>query len=161
HRSPRLRDVGIPLSQRRHALISYRSRYAYPWRSRAAEGGSVIAPTSRPGDFHGIRSARSRSTTPVAGQDRYTPRQGIVATASNAAFLVVDDDEGNRYILTRLLARAGYANVAVAANGPEALEALRARKFDIVLLDVLMPGLDGFEVCERLQADEATRDIPI
>src|SRR5262245_13510294 len=121
--------------------------------------------SSRPprvlGDFHGIRSARSRSTSPVAAQDRCTPRQGVVATATNAALLVVDDDEGNRYVLTRLLARAGYANVAVAASGPEALEALRTRSFDIVLLDVLMPGLDGFEVCERLKADEATRDIPI
>ena len=84
-----------------------------------------------------------------------------MTTAPNAALLVVDDDEGNRYTLTRLLARAGYANVAAAASGREALEMLRARNFDIVLLDVLMPGLDGFEVCERLKADEATRDIPI
>jgi len=105
--------------------------------------------------------AHGADLSPVAGQDPRTPRQGVVTNAPNAALLVVDDDEGNRYTLTRLLARAGYANVAAVTSGPEALEVLRARKFDIVLLDVLMPGLDGFEVCERLKADEATRDIPI
>jgi DNA-binding NtrC family response regulator len=54
----------------------------------------------------------------------------------------------------------GYA-VTTAADGRAALELLRARKFDLVLLDVMMPGPDGFEVCERLRADSATRDIPV
>ena len=57
-------------------------------------------------------------------------RQGVVTTAPNAALLVVDDDEGNRYTLTRLLTRAGYANVVAAASGREALEMLRAQKFE-------------------------------
>jgi DNA-binding NtrC family response regulator len=82
-------------------------------------------------------------------------------SATDAALLVVDDDENNRYTLTRQLARAGYANVAVAADGPQALEMLRAGKFDLVLLDVVMPGMDGFAVCERLKAEEATRDLPV
>jgi DNA-binding NtrC family response regulator len=79
----------------------------------------------------------------------------------DAALLVVDDNEDNRYALTRQLARAGYTNVATATSGSEALEMLRARAFDLILLDVLMPGMDGFAVCERLKADEATRDLPV
>ena len=75
--------------------------------------------------------------------------------------LIVDDNEDNRYTLTRQLARAGYTDVTAAADGREALELLQSRKFDLVLLDVIMPGLDGFDVCERLRADEATRDIPV
>jgi DNA-binding NtrC family response regulator len=82
-------------------------------------------------------------------------------TGTDVALLVVDDDENNRYTLTRQLARAGYANVAAAVDGPQALEMLRSGKFDLVLLDVVMPGMDGFAVCERLKAEEATRDLPV
>ncbi len=79
----------------------------------------------------------------------------------DAALLVVDDNEDNRYALTLQLGRAGYKNVATAADGREALELVQSRKFDLVLLDVVMPGLDGFAVCERLRAQDATRDIPV
>ena len=80
---------------------------------------------------------------------------------ADSTLLVVDDNDDNRYALTLQLSRAGYANVATAENGRKALEMLQARKFDLVLLDVMMPDLDGFEVCERLRADEATCDIPV
>jgi DNA-binding NtrC family response regulator len=84
-----------------------------------------------------------------------------MSAPEGALLLVVDDDENNRYVLTRQLARAGYGNVATAADGPEALEMLHARRFDLVLLDVVMPGMDGFAVCERMKADAATRDLPV
>jgi DNA-binding NtrC family response regulator len=75
--------------------------------------------------------------------------------------LVVDDNEDNRYALTRQLARAGYTNVVAAQGGREALALIQTQRFDLVLLDVVMPDLDGFDVCERLRADDATRDIPV
>ena len=77
-----------------------------------------------------------------------------------ADILVVDDTPANVKLVGDLLAVKGYA-VTTAADGQRALELLRARKFDLVLLDVMMPGPDGFEVCERLRADGATRDIPV
>lgn len=77
------------------------------------------------------------------------------------ALLVVDDNEDSRYALTLQLSRAGYANVTTAESGEQALELLRHRKCDLVLLDVMLPGLDGFEVCKHLQTEEATRDIPV
>jgi DNA-binding NtrC family response regulator len=82
-------------------------------------------------------------------------------TTADSRLLIVDDNEDNRYTLTRQLARAGYTRVAAATNGHEALALMQSQSFDLVLLDVLMPDLDGFDVCERLRASEATRDIPV
>ena len=77
------------------------------------------------------------------------------------AILVVDDNEDNCYTLTRRLKRQGYDNVATAAHGREALELLAARSFDLVLLDVMMPDMDGYEVLETMKADPALRGIPV
>jgi signal transduction histidine kinase len=74
--------------------------------------------------------------------------------------LIVDDTPAGRKVLERLLRNAGY-RIAVAGNGVEALE--RAAKLipDLILLDVMMPGMDGFEVCRRLRADASLSEVPI
>ena len=77
------------------------------------------------------------------------------------ALLVVDDNEDNRYTLTQRLKRQGYANVATAQDGREALDVLRTRPFDLVLLDIMMPELNGYQVLEHLKADERLRHIPV
>ena len=64
--------------------------------------------------------------------------------------LVVDDDEANRDMLSRRLERKGFA-VTVAEDGIRAIELVRERPFDLVLLDVLMPGLSGLEVLRELR----------
>jgi class 3 adenylate cyclase len=74
--------------------------------------------------------------------------------------LVVDDDPGNREVLEELLRLRGYP-VVTAASGPEALEVARREPPDLVLLDVTMPGMSGYEVCEALRAEPATRLLPI
>ncbi len=74
--------------------------------------------------------------------------------------LIVDDDPDTRDILARLLTAQGYESVAV-ASGEEALTALRSETIDVILLDVMMPGMDGLEVCAKLQADETLRAIPV
>lgn len=77
-----------------------------------------------------------------------------------ARILVVDDIPANVKLLqARLLAE--YFEVLTAASGPEALEACENAKVDVVLLDVMMPGMDGFEVCRRLKSDPATGHIPV
>jgi putative two-component system response regulator len=79
---------------------------------------------------------------------------------TNARILVVDDARENRALLERLLSTAGYI-VQTAENGEGALECIAASAPDIVLLDVQMPGLNGFEVCRRIKTEPATRLIPV
>ncbi len=80
---------------------------------------------------------------------------------SNAALLVVDDNEDNRYTLTRRLKREGYGNLTTANDGRQALELLRSRKFDLLLLDIMMPEMNGYEVLENLKADAELRHLPV
>jgi two-component system cell cycle response regulator len=77
-----------------------------------------------------------------------------------ARILVVDDVLANVKLLEARLT-AEYFDVVVAMNGPEALAICERGLCDIVLLDVMMPELDGFEVCRRLKADPATHHIPV
>lgn len=74
--------------------------------------------------------------------------------------LVVDDQPINVQLLKRKLEREGI-RVTAAYNGLEALTSVKKEKPDLILLDVMMPDMDGIEVCQRLQADEATRSIPV
>jgi len=79
---------------------------------------------------------------------------------SRPVILVVDDIQENRDMLARRLARQGYEVLSV-AGGLAALETLAARPVDLVLLDVMMPDLDGYAVLQRLKADPAHRSIPV
>ena len=74
--------------------------------------------------------------------------------------LVVDDSEPNRDLLSRRLRRQGHT-VETASNGREALEKVAAGDFDVVLLDVMMPEMNGYQVLERLKSDPASRHIPV
>ncbi len=74
--------------------------------------------------------------------------------------LVVDDDEMNRDMLSRRLRRRGH-DVEVACDGAEALEKIAERQFDLVLLDVMMPGIDGLQVLEEVRRTQDMGDLPI
>ena len=75
--------------------------------------------------------------------------------------LVVDDNQLNRAVLTRSLQNEGYA-VETAGDGLQALELLRRpQSFDVVLLDILMPELDGYETLARIKADDALKHVPV
>lgn len=78
----------------------------------------------------------------------------------SARILVVDDIETNRRLLEARLS-AEYFDVVQASSGPECLEKAVETVPDLILLDVMMPGMDGFETCKRLKADPATRHIPV
>ena len=75
--------------------------------------------------------------------------------------LVVDDNEDNRYTLTRRLKREGYTQIAVAENGRQALEMVKVQAFDLVLLDIMMPEVNGYEVLEQMKADAQLRHVPV
>jgi adenylate cyclase len=104
-----------------------------------------------PIDIVGTVLQTVRSLDDIAISDRK-------AVASH--ILVVDDIASNRDLLTRRLVREGY-RVSLAENGASALAMTAAESCDLVLLDLMMPGMNGFEVLCRLKADAGTRHIPV
>ncbi|MGA1285688.1 MAG: response regulator, partial [Prochlorothrix sp.] len=91
--------------------------------------------------------------------------QNVDRQPQSSTILVVDDSRSNRAFLRNMLRSAGY-QVLNAASGEEALELLMDPNYadvwpDLVLLDVILPGIDGFETCTRLKAWDKTHDIPV
>ncbi len=85
---------------------------------------------------------------------------GGLPRPGQSRLLVVDDLPENRNVLSRRLERQGHY-VATAANGREGLQKLRAEPFDLVLLDVLMPEMDGYQMLQQLKASKRMRHIPV
>ncbi|MHB2019266.1 MAG: response regulator, partial [Candidatus Xenobia bacterium] len=84
-----------------------------------------------------------------------------VEDAPLPVILVVDDAEENRQMLEKIFRLQGCYKVLTAENGKEALELIHAFKPDLILLDVVMPEIDGYEVCRRIKNERATRLIPV
>ncbi len=89
-----------------------------------------------------------------------TPQKKPDLGLSRETILIVDDTPANLRVLSRMLIRRGY-KVRAAINGTRALEAVQANLPDLILLDIMMPNMDGYEVCRRLKAGEQSRDIPV
>jgi DNA-binding response OmpR family regulator len=94
-------------------------------------------------------------------------RDGVVnldliqrADIMTTRILIVDDLPDNLDILRQVLEKVGY-NVMLARSGEVALTITKRAKPDLILLDVLMPGMSGYEVCKQLKADEETANIPV
>jgi class 3 adenylate cyclase len=123
--------------------------------ARAADLERIRAAAARLDELLGPGAAAAVTTTrepaPAGREDGAAPR-GVI--------LVVDDNEDNREMLARRLRRQGY-QVPTAAGGRAALDLLSRSAVDLVLLDVMMPDLDGYAVLQRLKSDPALRDIPV
>jgi two-component system, cell cycle response regulator len=81
-------------------------------------------------------------------------------SATTSSLLVVDDNSMSRIMLSRYITKLGY-QATLAENGRQALEKLEGERFDLVLLDVEMPEMDGYQVLEQLRANSRLRDIPV
>jgi adenylate cyclase len=81
--------------------------------------------------------------------------------SQDQTMLLVDDNEDNLYTLSLRLKREGYSHIVTAGNGREALERLQAQPFDLVLLDIMMPELNGYEVLAAMKSDARLRHIPV
>ena len=108
-----------------------------------------------PGEGHKERMDRTlqAATSPVGGAP-------APAAAAAPVVLVVDDQQANVRMVGALLTRSGY-QVLPALGGQEGLEQARAHRPDVVLLDMRMPGMDGFEVMAQLRAQADTRELPV
>ena len=80
--------------------------------------------------------------------------------SSNFTILVVDDTEANRTIVSSFLKHSGF-EVMLAENGRLALQSIQNQLPDLILLDVMMPEIDGFETCRQLKANKATQEVPV
>ncbi len=88
-----------------------------------------------------------------------TPAESIPEPAPPTV-LIVDDNPQNLQVLGNIMEKNGY-EAALALDGPQALEYLMGESPDLILLDVMMPEMDGYQVCERIKASNKTRDIPV
>ena len=121
---------------------------------RLTDPPRITQNTPGTGTTAGIASA----TSVVPGTQ--SPTRIGAPTGTKGRILVVDDVEENRAVLTRRLVKEGYS-VEIASNGREALAIMEQTEFDLVLLDVMMPEMDGFEVLDRLKASPKTLRIPV
>jgi CheY-like chemotaxis protein len=81
-------------------------------------------------------------------------------SATKPLILCIDDSQDILWLFSRFLASSGF-DVITADNGPKGLEAINDVKPNLILLDIMMPGMDGYEVCSRLQRDNETAYIPV
>ncbi|MDM8552276.1 SpoIIE family protein phosphatase [Desulfobacterales bacterium HSG2] len=108
-------------------------------------------------------NARVREVkSPVATKKNCEPvkEKLAVATEDRGDLLVVDDDYNNRVLLSRHLERHGH-HVMIAENGRQALAMIEDHTFDMVLLDIMMPEVDGYQVLQHLKSDDILRNIPV
>ncbi len=148
----------------------FRADIAAPVRKIAETIGAAlpIAPEESLADVLRIASAIAELLDFARGQTKEALhstrlRPGVISGTvleNKASVLVIDDDEANRDILSRQLQRLGFT-VATANDGPQGLARLPAETFDIVLVDFMMPDMDGLDVLEAIKQDPATRDIPV
>jgi len=80
--------------------------------------------------------------------------------AEKKTILFVDDNPVDRTLISRLLAKHDF-NVILAEDGPEGLRKAQENKLDIILLDILLPGISGIELCKKFKKNPATQDIPV
>ncbi len=120
---------------------------------RVRDAAERLLPTDRPRE--------APTALFVAPAMLAVPATSVGALRGRAArILVVDDVAENRSVLQRRLEREGHA-VTSATGGREALALVAGAPFDVILLDVMMPDLDGYETLDRLKRDDASRDIPV
>jgi DNA-binding response OmpR family regulator len=81
--------------------------------------------------------------------------------AGNPGILIVDDNDDNRFTLSLLLETDGHARIVSASGGQEALSLLNSERFNLILLDMIMPDLNGDEVLKSIKNNPDTRDIPV
>jgi CheY-like chemotaxis protein len=112
------------------------------------------------GSPDGGASADAPTVIAEAPQAPVLPEASPASLNRGFRILVVDDVADNRTVLERRLQREGHL-VECAENGRDALETIAAKPFDLILLDIMMPGIDGFEVLRRLKHSSDTADIPV
>jgi CheY-like chemotaxis protein len=132
--------LGLPLSRRLAELL-----------------GGTLTLRSTPG----VGSAFTLSIPGSLGQAASAAPVVVSQPGQSRSVLLIDDEETSRYVLRQMLGGCGPLLVQEAETGAEGLRLVRSSRPDVVLLDLRLPDIDGFEVMDRLRADPATAGIPV
>ncbi|MEB3264912.1 MAG: response regulator [Synechococcus sp.] len=152
--------AGLPLGDLQRIQQAARGMLEVIARGLGDEGsaGAVANPLVDSGPADGPYV--DRPATPLPSRSASASAPAAARPRRSGHLLVVDDQPLNRELLRDRLQREGYS-VAMAEDGLQALEKVRRSSFDLILLDVMMPGLDGYSVLQRLKQEEELRDIPV
>ena len=137
-------------------IIALTARAMEDERARAINAGCDDFDT-KPVDFKSLIT-KIHSFLP---DENRSADEGKVVVEDQRKILIVDDNDDNRYVLSRYLKREGFTNLVTAENGKIALDKLREADFDLVLLDLQMPVMDGFETLRGIKSDDKLRHIPV
>ncbi len=137
-------------------IIALTARAMEGERSRAIDAGCDDFDT-KPVDFKSL-IAKIHSFLPDESESAEKER---VVVEDHRKILIVDDNDDNRYTLSEYLKREGFTNLATAENGQIALDKLKDADFDLVLLDLQMPVMDGIETLRGIKSDDNLRHIPV
>lgn len=129
---------------------------------------AIIEENFTPRSRGGLPSVAPDEPRVDAGEEEWEEEEHLPGPATPNAqseiapgvLLVVDDDATNRDVLSRRLKRQGH-EVSTASNGPDALQLMRGSSFDMVLLDIMMPDMDGYDVLRHIKADQTLQHIPV
>lgn len=145
----RIRNAALHLMTRMEAEFDSTHR---------AEGLTPAGETGDGGHADQKDEASDRSIAPLPPKQEHLLAK--FSFSESGYLLLVDDDSTNRDLLSRRLQQLGHT-VVCAANGVQALKLMRAERFDLVLLDMVMPDVSGFEVLDRIRSDDALRQVPV
>jgi signal transduction histidine kinase len=158
-RSPLNQIIGYSEMLTEEAASQRREDFAIDLRKIGAAGYRMLALIEE--SFIALRE--SSVTLALADEDDVSPEvpfAGQQPADAPGLLLVVDDDAANRDVLSRRLKRQGHS-VRTASNGLDALRLLRETAFDLVLLDIMMPDMDGYEVLGHIKGDSRLQHIPV
>jgi class 3 adenylate cyclase/CheY-like chemotaxis protein len=155
---PDLQKIQAAARRQLEVITKYLSPQAVAQLTGAADGAVEAPPPEAPEP--GPVAPPAAAETPAEASPTDAGAQESVSAASGGALLVVDDNEMNRDMLSRRLSSRKYA-VDVAEDGARALEKIAASSFDLVLLDVMMPGISGLDVLRTLRKTYSMADLPV
>ncbi|WP_339780827.1 SpoIIE family protein phosphatase [uncultured Thalassospira sp.] len=127
----------------------------------SASPTSAAAPPSHQQTKTGVKSANPQATGQASMPTRALPNPHEIDALHQACILVADDTMISREIVASYLRAEGFTNLLFARDGNDTLNQVRRNQPDLIILDIIMPGMDGYGVCKNLRSDPAYADIPI
>lgn len=149
----------MPLLPFAHLNLVFCLLPLYP-RAMTVSSSTELTLPNRPPSERSLEVPGPQSSSAMAASLPRVDGTSVVPMGDPGLVLIVDDTPANLDVISQALIDAGF-ETAIATSGERALKQIQLAPPDLILLDIMMPGIDGFETCRRLKAQEALKDIPI